>query len=100
MSGDIVSAAPDRDQQVVLSSEAHRLHHIAGPQRLDDESRPPVDHPVEDPPCRLVRWLPRPKYAPVQVGRQRTERLFTRYRRHAILLTVSTLPSRIEGGRP
>src|SRR5207253_5583605 len=91
VSGDVVASAANRNQEIVLAREANRLHHVAGAQRLDDDTRPPVDHAVEDAASPVIRRIARPKDAAVDVGRQGAERLLTRHRCHATLPITSVV---------
>src|SRR5262249_39523856 len=47
--GDVMAAAPDRYEQVVLPREADRVDHVVGAGTADDQRRAPVDHGVVDP---------------------------------------------------
>jgi len=41
-----MAAAADRYDQVVISSERHRRHHVSDPGAADDQRGAPVDHPI------------------------------------------------------
>src|SRR2546430_12045747 len=98
--GDIVTSASDCDRQVVIAGEAHRMHHVTGAQRLHDDARPFVDHPVEDAAGNVVPLIAGPEDAAMDARRQGAEGLLARYRCHSTLPISShpTLP--LGGGRP
>ena len=48
LASDAVTAAPDRDEQVVLACKLHRRDNIGGAGATGDQRRPMVDHGVKD----------------------------------------------------
>src|SRR5262249_17306482 len=65
-SGDVVAAATDRQEQVVLPREIHRVDHVGDTGAADDQGRAPVDHGVVDLAGRVVAGVAGPDHRAAQ----------------------------------
>src|SRR5262249_36526384 len=54
MPGDAVTTGPDRDQQIALTCEAHRRHHVGYARAAGDAGRMAVNRTVPDPAGSVV----------------------------------------------
>ena len=61
VAGDVVTAALDREEQVLLAGEVDGVDDVRGPGALHDQRRPAVDQPVPDRAGIVVALIARPQ---------------------------------------
>jgi hypothetical protein len=71
VAGDVVTAAPDADLEVVIAGVAHRGGDVPDAGAPHDQTRVPVDHRVPDAADPVVAGAAGPQHRAVQAGVQR-----------------------------